>query len=383
MEFQYYLPVNLLFGPGKVNCLGSEAAKYGKHALLVTGTGSTKRSGLLDRAVQLLKDASVSCTIFDQVTPNPLTTTAMDAAALARKNNCDVVIGLGGGSIMDAAKAAAFLCTNEGDINDYIFGRLQGKNALPILLVPTTCGTGSEGNGFAVLTNPETGDKKSLRGPFIVAKASIIDPELMKTMPQHVLASVGFDALCHCMEAYLSGIGQPMTEMMALRGIRLSAENLPVVFHSYEKDGDDACVAAAWEAVTWASTLGGMVIHTAGVAGPHGMEHPASGLRNIVHGQGLAALTPVIYEASLEAAPEKFAVISKLLGGKGYTDCVSHLYKLLDEIGLHIGLSDLGITETDIPWMTQNCLKVSVASMKNHPKQFTEEEIAELYRKAL
>jgi len=376
MNFQYNLPVNLIFGSGKINTLGTETAKYGKKACIVTGTGSTKKSGLLDRAVTLLKEAGVESVIFDRVTPNPLTTTAYEAADLATENGCDVFVGLGGGSIMDAAKAAAFLCCNKGDVNDYIFGRIQGSDALPIILVPTTCGTGSEGNGFAVLTNPDNGDKKSLRGNFIIAKASIIDPDLMKTMPKSVLSNVGFDALCHCMEAYLSRIGQPMTQIMSLEGIRLSATSLLRAC----QDPEDA---EAWDNITWASTLGGMVIHSAGVAAPHGLEHPASGLKNIVHGSGLAALTPVIYEASIDSAPEKFSMISTLLGGKNAYDCVDRIYHLLDELQLHVTLSSLGITEENIPWMADNCMKVSAANIQNHPCQFTRDEVAELYRKAL
>lgn len=204
MEFNYNLPVNLIFGIGKVEELGKETGKYGKKALIVTGRSSTKKSGLLDKAVNLLKEANVESVIFDKVSQNPLTTTAYEGVDLAKKENCDVIVGLGGGSIMDAAKAIAFIALNEGDISDYIFGIKKSEKALPIILVPTTCGTGSEGNGFAVLTNPENNDKKSLRCNAIVAKASIIDPNLMTTMPKHILASVGFDALCHSMEAYLS-----------------------------------------------------------------------------------------------------------------------------------------------------------------------------------
>ena len=128
----------------------------------------------------------------------------------------------------------------------------------------------------------------------------------MTTMPKHILASVGFDALCHNMEAYLSKNEQPLTTIMALQGIELIGKNLVKVYNN--KDDMEA-----FEKITWASTLGGMVINTAGVTAPHGMEHPASGLKNIVHGRGLAALTPVIYEESISAAPEKFAMISRLL----------------------------------------------------------------------
>jgi alcohol dehydrogenase class IV len=376
MNFNYYLPVNLIFGCGKVSETGVQTAKYGKKALVVTGKGSTRKSGLLDKCVSLLKDSGVDSVIFDEVQQNPLTTTAEAGARLAVEKDCDVIVGLGGGSVMDAAKGIAFLAENEGDISDYIFAKKASERALPLVLVPTTCGTGSEGNCFAVLSNPETKDKKSLRCNAIIAKASIIDPELMTTMPKHILASVGFDALCHNMEGYLSNIGQPMTDVLALEGIRLIGESLPLVY----KDDSDM---QAWEKLTWGSTIGGMVINTAGVAGPHSMEHPASGLRDIVHGKGLAALIPWIYEASIQAAPEKFAQISKLLGGHNEKDCVERIRLLLEEINLTTTLGEQGVREEDIAWMTENCMKVSAAGMKNHPVMFSLEEISAIYLKSL
>ena len=376
MEFQYCLPVNLIFGRGKSAKIGELAAGYGKKALVVTGQSSTKKSGLLDRTLEQLHAVGMDVCVFDKVRQNPLTTTAEEGADLARKEQCDVVIGLGGGSILDCAKAIAFLAKNTGDINDYIYNRIEGTGALPLLLVPTTCGTGSEGNGFAVLTNPETGDKKSLRTNAIIADASIIDSTLMETMPKSVLASVGFDALCHSMEAYLSKLAQPMTDMLCVEAMTAIGKYLVPL---YQGKGD----AEAWDAMTWASTIGGMVIHTAGVTLPHGMEHPASGCRNIVHGKGLAALTPVIVEDGIAAAPEKYAVISRCLGGKDEKDCALQIRKLIGQLELATTLGEQGITEADIPWMTENCLKVSAASIANHPKNYGKEEIAELYRKTL
>ncbi len=376
MTFQYHLPVNLLFGRGRIKELGVIAAMYGKRALIVTGQNSTKKTGLLERAVNLLKEAGAEVVIFDQVSQNPMTTTAEKGAELAREEGCSVVIGLGGGSIMDCAKAIAFLICNEGDINDYIFNRKTGTEAQPLILIPTTCGTGSEGNGFAVLTNPKTGDKKSLRTNAVIANASIIDSELMQTMPASVLASVGFDALCHSMEAYLSKRSQSMTDLMSLEAMKLLGTYLAEIYQG-AKD------AKAWDAVTWASTIGGMVIHTAGVTLPHGMEHPASGLKNIVHGRGLAALTPVITEASIPAAPEKYKIIAECLGGDGKADCAEVLRGFLKKLDLDVTLSDQGITEGDIAWMSENCFKVSAAGIANHPAVFTIEEIQKLYRKAL
>ncbi len=376
MDFNYFLPTNLVFGRGKIEQLGSISKKYGKKAMVVTGKNSTKKTGLLDRTVKILKNSGIETIIFDEVMPNPLTTTAIRGAEIAKQEKCEVIIGLGGGSILDCSKAIAFLCANDGDINEYIFNKRMSDLALPVILVPTTCGTGSEGNGFAVLTNPENGDKKSLRCNAIVAKASIIDSELMETMPKGVLASVGFDALCHNMEAFLSKIGNPFTEMQSMYAMDLIGKNLVPV---YEGDGN----ANAWDAISLASTLGGMVIHSAGVTLAHGMEHPASGLRNLVHGKGLAALTPVIMEATASECPEKFATISRYLGGKNESDCVDRIKELLRQLNLCTTLSEQGVLETDVDWMVGNCLKVSAAGIQNHPVYFGTEEIRELYQKAL
>ncbi|MBW6409275.1 iron-containing alcohol dehydrogenase [Clostridium weizhouense] len=376
MEFNYNLPVNLLFGRGKINQVGNEVAKYGKKVLIVTGKNSTKKSGLLDKTINLLKQAKIEVEVFDKVAQNPLTTTIYEGVEVVKTTGCDVILGLGGGSIMDAAKSIAFSAKNSGDISDYIFGIKQGTEALPIILVPTTCGTGSEGNSFSVLTNPETKDKKSLRTNAIIAKASIVDPELMVTMPKHIIASVGFDALAHNMEAYLSKIGQPLTDIKALYGIKLIAENLPKVYND-QTDLD------AFEKVTLGSTLGGMVIGVAGVTAPHGLEHPASGLHDIVHGKGLAALTPIIIEKSWQSDIEKYTDISKLLGGTNAEDCSDAIRNFLKKIDLNITLSELGVEEKDIDWMAENCMKVSKPSISNHPKEFTLEEIKDIYYKSL
>ena len=160
--FSYYLPVNIEFGCGKVDQAGSFAKPYGKNALIVTGRSSAKKSGLYDRVAASLDAAGMTHLLFDKVTQNPLTTTAEEGAAYAKEHGCDVILAIGGGSVMDCAKAIAFLAVNSGNINDYIFNQLTSDKALPLILIPTTCGTGSEGNGFAVLTNPENGDKKSL-----------------------------------------------------------------------------------------------------------------------------------------------------------------------------------------------------------------------------
>ena len=374
IAFKYFLPVNIEFGSGKVAKAGELTKPYGKKALIVTGHSSAKKSGLYDKVKDSLKAEGIDSVLFDKVAQNPLTTTAAEGAAFAKDNGCDVVVAIGGGSIMDCAKAIAFLAVNDGDVSDYIFGKKASDTALPIILIPTTCGTGSEGNGIAVLTNPDNGDKKSLRCNAIVAKVSIVDPECMMTMPKHVLASVGFDALCHNMESYTSKIAQPFTDALSLYAVDLIAHNLVDVYKGTgSKD--------SWEKITLASTIGGMVINTTGVTLAHGMEHPASGLKDVVHGKGLAALTPTIIEDSYQGAPEKFAKLAKLFGGEKAEDLAGKVRELLEDIELTCTLSDLGIEEKDIPWMAE--MKVSAHSIANNPVVFSQEEIAEIYKKAL
>ena len=358
MDFSYHMPADLRFGRGLADKIGDICKEIGgEKVLVVTGTGSTKRSGLLDRVLDSLKAAGLGAAVFDKVTQNPLTTTVYEGVELAKAEGCGVILGVGGGSIMDAAKAIAFCTVNAGDVSDYIFGKKQGAGALPIVLLPTTCGTGSEGNQIAVLTNPETKDKKALYTMQVMPRVSVIDPDVMTTMPKSVLSSVGFDAFTHSLEAYTSKKANPITDAQALLGMQLLADDLPKLV----------------------SGEGG----AAGVSAAHGMEHPASGLKNIVHGRGLAALTPPIVERLATADPEKFARVSVLLGGSGAEDCADSIRRFLKAIDLSVKLGDLGITAEDVPWMTENCMKISIGNLKNAPVTFSREEVEQIYREAL
>ncbi|MBQ1281879.1 MAG: iron-containing alcohol dehydrogenase [Oscillospiraceae bacterium] len=375
MNLQFHLPVNIVFGCGKVAEVGKLTKCRGRKALIVTGR-SAQRSGLYGRVCDLLRENGIESVLFDKVTPNPLTTTAEEGAALAKAEGCDVVVAIGGGSVMDCAKGIAFLAENDGDINDYIFNLRRSDRSLPLILIPTTCGTGSEGNGFAVLTNPETHDKKSLRCPAIIAKVSIVDPECMMGMPKDILASVGFAALCHCIEAYTSRLAQPFTDALSLQGISYIAEALPLLCA-----GENS--RELWEELTLASTIGGMVIGCAGVTLAHGMEHPASGLRDIVHGCGLSALTPAVVEATCGGEPGKFALISRLLGGSSEWDCAARIRRLCKQLNLPLHLGELGILASDIPWMVENAQKVCPANIANTYFPVTPEKIEEIYHSAM
>lgn len=388
MEFSYFLPVNIQFGWNKVDNVADFAAPYGKKALIVTGRTSAKKSGLYDRVVAKLDAAHIGHVLFDQVDANPLTTTALDGAALAKSESCDMVIAIGGGSIMDCAKGIAFMAVNEGDINDYIFNRKVSDNALPLIVIPTTCGTGSEGNGFGVLTNPETGDKKSLRCNAIVPKVSIVDPAVMGTMSPHVLASVGFDALCHNIEAYTSKTAQPFTDALAHYAVTLLAQYLVPLYKHVKAtaEGKSAVLneiqlTKAWESVTLASTIGGMVINTAGVTLAHGMEHPASGLKDITHGVGLAIIEPVAVEYTWSANPDKFGALARIFNHGDGSELGEALRLIVHDLDLTTNLTELGFTKKDIPWLVDNVYVVATGNIANTIAKISREDIEALYKK--
>lgn len=377
MEFNYNLPVNIIFGRGKVNELGKRSIKYGNKALVVTGKNSSKKSGLLDKSIKLLEKEGIETIIFDKVTKNPLISTVEEGATIIKSEKCDMVVAIGGGSIMDAAKAIAFIAVNEGNIKDYMYGEKESDKALPIILVPTTSGTGSEGNCYSVLTDETNNDKKSLRTPAIYAKESIVDPELMITMPKKVKSAVIFDAAAHAMEAAVSKKRNPLSDMYSLYAMKLIADNAENAVNDDNIDYD------IWEKITLGSTLAGMAIGCSSCALPHALEHPASGLKDIVHGEGLAAITPTIIELSWESDPERYAAISALLGGNSALDCADRVRDFLKRIDLDVTLKDLGIEEKDVDWMVENAFKVSAGNIANHPKKFSKEEIKEIYLKSL
>ena len=388
MEFSYFLPVNIQFGWNKVDSVADYVASYGKKALIVTGRTSAKKSGLYDRVVAKLEAAHIDHVLFDQVDANPLTTTALEGAALAKSESCDVVIAIGGGSIMDCAKGIAFMAVNEGDINDYIFNRKTSDNALPLIVIPTTCGTGSEGNGFGVLTNPETGDKKSLRCNAIVPKVSIVDPGVMGTMPPHVLASVGFDALCHNIEAYTSKTAQPFTDALSYYGVTLLAQYLVPLYKHVKAVANgkpevlsEKQLTKAWEAVTLASTIGGMVINTAGVTLAHGMEHPASGLKDITHGVGLAVIEPAVVEYTWSANPDKFGALARIFNHGDGSELGEALRFIVHDLDLTTNLTELGFTKEDIPWLVDNVYVVATGNIANTVAEISREDIEALYKK--
>lgn len=385
MIFTYTQPVRLCFGRGEAERIGQETALLGKRALLVTGRSNCRKSGLQDRITSLLTLSGVSWVLFDRVESNPLTTTVDEGARLAREQQCDVVLGVGGGRVMDAAKGIAFMARNTGKILDYLAqAEVQGEAGLPLLLLTTTAGTGSEGNCVAVFTNPDTRDKPAFFSPALFARTAIVDPTLMVTQSPAMVAATGFDALSHNIEARVGKFCNPMTEIMTERAIGLLAAALPRVYR-------DAADLDAWDQVCWANTLGGMAIGMSACGLPHAMEHPLSGLYGITHGEGLAALYPELMRFSLSGNVPGFAAVARAIDsevsgldeGRQADSAVERVQRLLREIGLVFTLRDLGVKEQDVPWLTDNCVQTMGVSLAQNPRPAARGDIEALYRDCL
>lgn len=259
MSFQMYVPTRILFGAGQLNNLSVQKMPGNKALLVISNGKSVRENGALAKTEEQLKLAGVEFVLFDKIQANPLKTTVMEGAAVARENNCDFVVALGGGSVMDASKAIAMMATNNGDLWDYVNGG-TGKNQplqnqpIPVICITTTAGTGSEVDQWGVVTNEETKEKIGCGGyDSLFPVIAIIDPELMKTVPPKFTAYQGFDALFHSTESYISTYHSMMSDMYALTSI----ENVGKYLVRAVKNGNDM---EAREGMAFANTLSGAVM---------------------------------------------------------------------------------------------------------------------------
>lgn len=382
MKFGFYLPTRLVFGAGQIASIGKLAKKHGQKAILVTGRRSARESGLLDRVGQLLEQAGITYIVFDQIEPNPIYSTIDEGGELAKAERCDLVIALGGGSAIDAGKGIAVKAVNEGSVWTYVMSGDPDdtvlQKALPIIAVPTTAGTGSEADQFAVITNPETKEKPSIASPAIFPRVSIIDPELMLTVSPRGTATTGLDVFCHSLEGFVSRYSNPVSDLFNLQVFELVATCLPKAY----RDGKDL---AARERMAWASTYAGISEANAGVALLHAMEHPVSGYLDVTHGAGLAALLPAYVRFSYPGNPDKFEQIAKILGGKGQglESCVQAVRGLLKKINLDLSLKQLGVDRELLPLFTKDVFKYMGFGPKANPVIPSFQEVLEIYQQSL
>ncbi len=384
MRFEFASATRIVFGPGTVREVAPAAQEMGARALLVTGRSAERAAAL---ACELGK-AGLGCANLC-VDGEPTVDLVRRGAQLAREERCDVVIGFGGGSAIDAGKAIAALLSNGGDPLEYLEVIGQGKSlsrpSAPFIAVPTTSGTGSEVTRNAVLASPEHKVKASLRSPLMLPRLAVVDPELVLDLPPALTASTGLDALTQLIEPYVSIRANPMTDMFCVEGMRRAARAL---LRAYV-DGSDREARAD---MALASLLGGLALANAGLGAVHGFAAPVGGMFPAPHGAVCAALLSHVMDVNIRALRardplseplQRYETVARLLTGKpGATaeEGVEWAARICARLGIP-RLGSYGIREQDVPVLVENASKAS--SMKGNPIPLTPEELREILTRAM
>ena len=306
-EFDIGLPFRVMSGPGSMERLGPLVAGLGQRVLICSGRSAMRKTGVLDRLKSVLTGASLNVRIFDQVEPDPSTETIDTGVEIARQFGADVFIGLGGGSVLDATKAIAFLTDTEGSAADHQQNpNLPEKPCLPFVAIPATSGTGSEATKVSVLTNSKTGIKSAIYSVNTVARLAVLDPDITRHMPQELTIETGLDALGHAVEGYLSTGANPIVEAVAIKAMQLIARFLPVVL-----EHTDDLEARGQMAI--ASMLGGVSI-CAGVGAGHEIAMAVGSFNHQPHGRLVGIVTPYCLEFNRASAVAKVADIGRAMG---------------------------------------------------------------------
>ncbi|MCL2648563.1 MAG: iron-containing alcohol dehydrogenase [Phycisphaerales bacterium] len=377
--FGYLSSVEIVYGCGRAGEIGGYAAAYGKRALLVSRPETAKVAALFKQVKGSLEKAGVVVTHFTGVIPNPTTDSVTQGARMARESGAELVIGLGGGSAMDTAKAVAVETANGGTAWDYLFYKnAPSDKTLPILCIGTTAGSGSQTTPCAVITHTETQDKSAIWHKNIFPKVSIVDPDATMSMHVALTAQTGFDAFCHNFEAFISTGSNPMSDTLALDALARIVKYLPLAV----ADGSDR---EARSQMSWADTLGGLTITAAGVTLPHGLGMQIGGhCPHVSHGQALAAVYPAFTQYTVQHATEKFAAVGRIfdpaLAGvpdaEAAEKCCDKIDAFLKQIGLWIGFKTLGVTQENLRQIA-NCGQV-LGDYKNNPRIATIDDMYDL-----
>ena len=370
MTFEFATSGKIVFGNGTLAQAVPAATGFGSSVLFVTGRNPDRAAPLLDA----LRAESVACEIFS-VSGEPTVETARQAAGFS----ADVVIGFGGGSVIDLAKAAAALMTNPGDPLDYLEVIGKGlpltERPAPCIAIPTTAGTGAEVTKNSVLASPVHKVKVSMRHPLMIPDLAIVDPECTLSMPPAVTASTGLDALTQLLEAFISKKANSMTDGFCREGLPRAVRSLRRAF----KNGDDL---AAREEMAVASLFGGLALANAGLGAVHGFAGPLGGMFSAPHGLVCAALLPHVMKANLAAMDDlsRLEEFARMTGGATAEEGIDWLGKLCRDLQVP-PLASLGITEADFPAIVEKSKNAS--SMKGNPVELTDAELMRVLRDAL
>ncbi|MBA3014712.1 MAG: iron-containing alcohol dehydrogenase [Proteobacteria bacterium] len=382
-DFTVRQPTTIRFGCGAIADLGMIVKNLkGTKVFLVADPGVVA-ANLMGKITKPLDDEAIPFTIFTEIDPEPGLRLADRGAELARQAGADCVVGVGGGSAMDVAKAVSILLTNGGCAENYLGLGKIAKAGVPKIMVPTTAGTGAEVSFTAVFINEKTSSKGGMNGDPLYPEAAILDPELTLTMPPHVTAATGIDAFTHAIEAFVSTQSHPISDMYALEAMKLISASLPKV---YAHGGN----ISARTDMLLGSMLAGKALATAGVGLVHAMAYPLGGMFGIPHGLANAVLLPYVLQYNLLGAPEKYARVAALLGcevkGIGHKEAarcvVEAVFELNMEIGIPATLADLNIPGDKIPEMAKIALTVT-RPVENNPRRPTYDDVVNIYQVAL
>jgi len=382
-EFSYYQPTRIHFGWGAIKQVDEIVKRWGERCLLVTGPVSGTLHNHYEKIQAQLKDNGIHVEHFSGVVPNPTTESICEGARMARDFSAQVVLGMGGGSSMDSAKAIAVEAVGGGPAWECrIFGeKLIPPKTLPVLAVSTTSGTGSQVTAVAVLTNPAERFKSALVHPLLFPKECIVDPELMLTLPPYITASTGFDVFSHSFESYIHKNANPYTDLLALEAIQLTRTYLP-------KAIENGLDRESRVQMAWADTLGGLCIANSGTTLPHGIGMAVGGSApHVMHGEALAVIYPEFLRFTWKNAPEKFAAIARIFDAslQNIADMEAAektpllLEHFLEEIGLRITFKDLDISQEDLSAIVEDSLKLP--DYTANPRVPAKEEISEIVQK--
>ncbi len=393
LNFQYYMPTRLIFGPDTLNQLGDTPhLPRGKKAMVVIGeSGIMIKLGYLERVQSQLAKQDVQTIVYDKVIPNPESRQVDEAAAICRENDIDFIVGLGGGSTIDATKSIALMATNPGQYWDYMQsgtggGQTPEKDALPIVAIPTTAGTGTEADPWTVITKADSAEKIGWGNDSTFPKLSIVDPTLMLSVPPKQTAYTGMDAFFHAVEAYLATCRQPASDMLALEAVHLIAHTLPEAV----ANGDNL---EARTIMAWACSAAGLCESYSSCISHHSMEHALSAYHpNLPHGAGLVLISKAYFGFLAACGEERLGDLALAMGdtleenideeitGVAFLDALDNL---ITEVGLaDEKLSDYGITRDEIPALAENALTTMGALFDITPVQMTQEDVIAIFEAA-
>ncbi len=380
-NFTFNIPTDIRFGKDQIQCLPAELAKYGKRVLLVYGGGSIKRSGLYDTIMELLSDFEVS--ELSGIEPNPKLTSVEMGSELCKKEKTEVILAVGGGSVIDASKHIAASACYDGAPWDLVMDRSLVKKALPIAVVLTICATGSEMNSGAVISNEKTHEKLEINTPLLYPKLSICDPTYLYTLPAKQTAAGSVDILSHVMEQYF----QPNDEAFITDAI--SEAVMKTVVKYAKKAINEPRNYEARSNLMWASTVGLNHLLTVGKGGAwsvHPIEHVVSAYYDITHGVGLAILTPAWMEYVLSDATEsRFARFAREVFGVDEKDDrkaallgIENVRKFNESLGMPGRLSQAGVPDDKFDEMASEAVRTSGLSARSYVK-LTEGDVKKIF----